>query len=299
MSAATLPFLNFTAEGSPNVDALEVHIFSKHLQFLPYRTVGEKAAELGFAGVDLTVRPNGHVEPENVAEKLPEAVEEIRKGGSVCKLITTAVESAEKAEDLAVLQAASKAGVQSYRCNWFEYNPDQTMEESLLFYQKQVRALSELNRSLNLVGCYQNHAGTAIGSSIWEVKKILETALPDHFGSQFDIRHATVEGGLSWPNSLRLIHPYIRTIVLKDFKWAKVKGKWVTENVPIGEGMIDFKKYFALLKQYKIRVPVCLHMEYALGGAEHGHRQIHGDQSVVFEAMKKDLAAIQKLWQEA
>ncbi|MEM9984789.1 MAG: sugar phosphate isomerase/epimerase, partial [Bacteroidota bacterium] len=48
-------------------EELEVHLFSKHLQFLGYRAMAEKATELGFAGLDLTVRPNGHVSPEKVA----------------------------------------------------------------------------------------------------------------------------------------------------------------------------------------------------------------------------------------
>jgi L-ribulose-5-phosphate 3-epimerase UlaE len=29
-----------------------------------------------------------------------------------------------------------------------------------------------------------------------------------------------------------------------------------------GEGMVDFKTYFKLLKQYRIMVPVTLHLEY-------------------------------------
>jgi L-ribulose-5-phosphate 3-epimerase len=36
-------------------------------------------------------------------------------------------------------------------------------------------------------------------------------------GAQYDIRHATVEGGLSWQTGFNLIRPNIKTIVLKDF----------------------------------------------------------------------------------
>ena len=116
------------------------------------------------------------------------------------------------------------------------------------------------------MGCYQNHSGTFVGASIWEIKKILGSADIDHFGIQYDIRHATVEGGLSWENGLRLIRPHIKTIVLKDFKWSQVNGKWKAVNTPIGEGMVDFKKYFTLLKAYKINVPVSLHLECPIGG---------------------------------
>jgi hypothetical protein len=44
--------------------------FSKPLPFMDYPTLGKTLHEMGFAGVDLTVRPQGHVLPENVAADL-------------------------------------------------------------------------------------------------------------------------------------------------------------------------------------------------------------------------------------
>ena len=128
---------------------------------------------------------------------------------------------------------------------------------------------------------------------------MLEEVDPQYYGLQYDIRHAVVEGGLSWENGLELLHKQIRTIVLKDFKWGKVKGKWKVINVPIGEGMVDFSYYFSLLKKYKINVPISLHVEYPIGGAESGKREITVSHKVVFDAMKKDLKKIQEYWEEA
>jgi len=42
-----------------------------------------------------------------------------------------------------------------------------------------------------------------------------------------------------------------------------------------------------------------LHLEYSLGGAEHGAAKITCDKKVVFEAMKKDLQKVHELWQQA
>ena len=118
-------------------------------------------------------------------------------------------------------------------------------------------------------------------------------------GLQYDIRHAVVEGGLSWQKGLRLIQPQIKTLAMKDFMWEKKNGVWDTQNTPVGEGMVDFKTYFMLLKQYRVSAPVTLHLEYPLGGAENGATQISCDKKVVFEAMKKDLQKVHDLWQEA
>ena len=294
---AGFPMLAVGQENSH--DALSVSIFSKHLQFLDYRETGAMAAELGFDGVDLTVRPKGHVLPGNVKEELPAAIAQIKAGGSVCKMITTAISDATQVEDKALIETAAAEGVQFYRSNWFKYQQDQSMPESITFFQEKVRQLSELNQSHNIVGCYQNHSGTGIGASFWELKMLVEQANPDFFGIQYDIRHAVAEGGNSWPNGLKLLQQHIKTICLKDFRWEKQAGKWKLVNVPIGEGMVNFDQYFKLLKSYGLHPPASLHLEYPLGGAEKGRSELTIDKKVVFEAMKKDLEAVRKLWREA
>ncbi|GAA3610310.1 TIM barrel protein [Flavivirga amylovorans] len=298
-----IPFLSIPCNVFANKsikESLSVNIFSKHLQFLNYKDAGEVSAELGFQGLDLTVRPKGHVLPESVTKDLPKAIEDIRKGGSNCTMMTTAITDSANKTDIDILKTASKYGIKYYRTNWFKYSNDNTMEADLEYYQQNVKGLSKLNKELSIIGCYQNHAGKhSIGASIWEIKKLLEFADLDYFGAQYDIRHAQVEGGLSWENGIKLIKKSIKTIVLKDFKWGQINGIWKPINTPIGEGMVDFKTYFSLLKKYQINVPVSLHLEYNLGGAEKGHKNITIDKKTVFSAMKKDLETIQILWKEA
>jgi sugar phosphate isomerase/epimerase len=278
---------------------LKVHLFSKHLQFLNLKEASQIAAELGFDGLDLTVRPKGHVLPEKVETDLPTAIQDIKNGGSTCQMITTAISDVDHEYDLAIIKTAAKEGVQFYRSNWFKYHKGKSMEESIRIYQTQVKQLSKANKKYGIIGCYQNHAGTKIGASFWEVKQLLEKANTAHFGTQYDIRHAMVDSGLSWKNGLRLLQDSIKTIVLKDFKWGIMDGKWKVVNVPIGEGMVDFKSYFKLLKKYGLNPPTSLHLEYPLGGAEKGKYEITVDKSVVFEAMRKDLVVIQQLWEAA
>lgn len=299
-SLATFSQFPLYAKSSDQLnEALDIHVFSKHLQFLNYKEAAEVAAEIGFKGLDLTVRPKGHVLPENVKEDLPKAISEVKKAGLSCEMITTAISDASNPLDRAVIETAAAEGVKFYRSNWFKFKKDITLEESLDFYKEKVKELSELNKVHNIIGCYQNHSGTSIGASIWEVKMLLEKALPEFFGAQYDIRHAVVEGGRSWSNGVKLLKKHVKTIVLKDFKWEKVKGKWQLINVPMGEGMVDFNAYFKLLKSLGLKPPVCLHFEYPLGGADKGRFEISIDHKVVFDAMKRDLAVAQQLWEEA
>ncbi len=277
----------------------EIYIFSKHLQFLNYSEMAQAAADMGFDGVDLTVRPGGHVLPERVETDLPKAVSAIQSAGLKPLLMTTAIESAENATDLKVLETAAPLGIKYYRMNWYNYLEDKSIPESIKHYQQQLKKLSQLNKKLSLTGCYQNHAGERMGASIWELWDMIKLTDHTHMGVQYDIRHATVEGGLSWKNGLRLIHPYIKTVVIKDFKWTKQDGKWQVQNTPLGEGMVDFPAYFSLLKKYKIQVPFCLHMEYDLGGAEKGNDNLSVQPQVVFDSMKRDLQTLKTMWQSA
>lgn len=286
------------------VDVPAVHIFSKHLQFLNYTDMADAAAEMGFDGVDLSVRPGGHVLPERVEEDLPKAAEALKKAGLPPNLMTTAVGDAGNATDVRVLQTAARLGFQLYRMVWYPYADNRSIPDSIHHFQEQIRALGELNKSLKLTGCYQNHAGLLAGATVWEVWEMLKTADPQHMGTQFDIRHAMVEGGLSWPNGLRLLMPQIKCITVKDFHWLNKKSggganAWLVQDVPLGQGMVDFKTYFQLLKQARLNVPVTLHIEYPMGGAEHGATKLTIPKNELFTAMKRDLATIKEFWKTA
>jgi sugar phosphate isomerase/epimerase len=289
----------FSMFNNAPADRLKISVFSKHLQFLNYSDMAEAVAGMGFDGIDLTVRPDGHVSPERVESDLPKAVEAMRKVGLAPLMMVTAVHDADNNTDKKVLEIAAELGFQYYRMNWFAYPEGKSMPESLQSFTQKIKDLSLLNKKLQLTGCYQNHSGSLVGAVIWELWELLKEADKQHMGVQYDIHHATVDGGLSWQNGLRLIEPQIKTIAIKDFKWENKNGAWVVQDTPIGQGMVDFKTYFRLLKQYKVNVPVSLHFEYPLEGVENGATKISGDKQVVFSAMKKDLQKVHDLAQQA
>ena len=299
LSGVLLPLANAKSFAIAPAAPLRIHIFSKHLQFLKYQELADAAKEMGFDGVDLTVRPNGHVLPERVADDLPKAADALRKAGLQPLLMTTAIDDANDGTDRKVLETASKLGFKNYRMNWLTYREGESMPLQIRQFEKQMRELSLLNKQYGLTGMYQNHSGRGVGSNLWEVWQLLKEVDKQHLGSQYDIRHAMVEGAESWQNGFELIRDQIRSVTVKDFKWGQTNGKWHVIDVPIGEGMIDFIAYFKLLKKYNVDVPVTLHIEYDLGGAQSGATSITIDRKEVFSAMKKDLAKVRDLWQQA
>jgi len=297
MGISAFPLMSFLQPSYLTTeDNLNIHLFSKHLQFLNYNDMSEAAAEMGFNGLDLTVRPKGHVVPERVIEDLPKAVEAMKKHGLTPEMISTNVWDTKNILQKTVLETASALGITHYRTAWLTYPDTISIKESQILFAKQAKELEILNKNLGIIGGYQNHAGNHVGAAVWDLLPILEKTKGKHLGSQFDIRHAIVEAGESWELELRAIKTYINSIALKDFKWAMVKGRMKPINVPMGEGIIDFKRYFTLLKKHKINVPISLHVEYDLGGAEKGASNITIDKKEVLKRIKKDLLFIRNTW---
>ncbi len=289
-----------TTSNNVNASSLDISVFSKHLQFLNYEDMAEAAKEIGFDDIDLTVRPNGHVLPENVKDDLPKAIEACKKFGFSNKLITTNITSLEQAHSQDVINAASRLGVQYYRLGYYRTDPNTKVSEDMKKVRLNIEALAKYNASKNISGAFQNHAGEYyIGAEIWEIYQLLQGIDPSHLGCQYDIRHASVEGAQNWPTGLNLIKQNINSIVIKDYKWTKQKKGWRLENVPIGQGMVDFTRYFTQLKRANIKVPVSMHFEYDLGGAQHGGKELKGSPQKVFNMMKQDVNKVRALWEMA
>jgi sugar phosphate isomerase/epimerase len=98
-----------------------VCLFSKHLPDLNYDQLGKTLRDLGFDGVDLTVRTQGHVLPERAAQDLPRAVETIRSHGLEVPMITTELVSASDPTARPILSTAARLKVPHCKLGYWEY----------------------------------------------------------------------------------------------------------------------------------------------------------------------------------
>lgn len=278
--------------------ALSVHVFSKHLQFLGYEAMAERAAELGFDGVDLTVRPGGHVEPAQVGRDLPRAAAALRAAGLAPALCTTALTSMAEPHADALLDAIADAGFGQLRLGWHRFPQGMPLPQAIDEVRPVARRLADALQKRGLRGMFQNHSGPGyIGASIWELWQVTADIDPAVIGLQFDIRHATAERGLSWQNEFKLAAPKIASLAFKDFKWVDdaESGRGRVLDVPLGEGWVYWADFVALLDQHDVSIPGSLHFEYDLGGAEHGRRELSGPESRVYDAMRRDLLRLRSL----
>ena len=145
-----------------------------------------------------------------------------------------------------------------------------------------------MNKQFGITAVYQNHAGDGmLGSALWDLQRVLDGIPADQIGVAYDIRHATVEGGMSWPVTFRMIQPHVDTVYVKDFMWEQEKPK----NVPLGEGRVS-STFFKMLAETGFKGPISLHEEYL----DHRKPELVPQH---LAAMKQDFATLKGWLREA
>lgn len=267
-----------------------IHVFTKCLQFLDFNEIAEVLAKNGFDGADLAVRPKGQILPENVTTDLPKAVKALQSAGVDTNMITTGINNPDDPAARPTFKTMADLGIQYYRMGYMSFDDKLSMPKNLEIQKTAFEKLEKLNKEYRVTGNYQNHSGTRVGGPVWDLYHLLKDCDPNFMGVQYDVRHATAEGGASWPLGMKLLAPWIRTTDIKDFIWEKnEKNQWKIKNVPLGEGMVDFKTYFELYKSLNIEAPVSIHYEYDLGGAEHGDKNPTMSLEEINSWLKKDI----------
>lgn len=298
ISAVASPLLGFgiTAtnlnkwKNSSFLPDTDICLFSKHLQFLDYKSLAEFGAEAGLDGFDLTVRGGGHVEPKRVEEDLPRIVEETKKAGLKIPMITTKITDADDPLTERIIKTASKLGIKYYRMGYYSYDDGLGIEGTLDKCRMQISELADLNRHYGMHGAYQNHSGTRVGGPVWDIFYMIKGQNPNYIGCQYDIRHAVAEGGYSWETGFKLTKDYVKTVCIKDFIWEKKSdGGWGIKNVPLGEGMINLDKFAGYLDDIEFKGPVSLHIEYPIFNKGSGMKE---KRKSALNYVKKDVEAL-------
>ena len=269
--------------------AWPICVFTKCLQFLENDVLADTIAGVGFEGADIPVRKNGQVLPGEVETALPRIVKALRRAGIKVPMIATDINTPDYPDIERILGTASSLGITHYRMGYLLYDPGMSVIENLDLHKKTMESLEKVNRKYQIHGAYQNHSGKMVGSSVWDIYWILKNCDPAYVGCQYDIRHATCEGGNSWSVGMNLIAPWIKCTDMKDFVWEKNGETWMEQNVPLGEGQVDFDAYMKNYNRLKIEGPVSVHYEYDLGGAEHGKLNPTMSLEEITHHLKRDL----------
>ena len=277
--------------------------FSKHFQWTDVKGAAETMKDLGYEGVDLTVRPAGHVLPERVKDDLPKAAEIISKTGLKLAMVTSDIVDTKTPHAEAVLKTLSSLHVRHYRWGGFKYDLNRNIPDQLAEFKLRVKDLAAMNKQYGVTAMYHTHSGVGqVGASMWDLYILLKDFDTEAVSTNYDIGHATVEGGFGgWIHSAKLMLPYTRGIAVKDFKWERnEKGAWAPGWCALGDGMVNFKKFLPMLKEIGFSGPLQLHMEYPeLGTAANGKTESSVPKDKLLAMMRRDITRLKDMLRDA
>ncbi len=238
-------------------------LFSKHLPYLGYDELAKTLRDLGFGGCDLTVRDGGHVLPQNVARDLPKAHAALKSQGIAVPMITTGLLSIDDPAARPTLYTAAELGVPYFKLGYYRYRDLNKLDETLASVKRDLDGLVGLAQHAKIQGGFHNHSGTYVGSAMWDHWLLLRDLDPSVIGFYFDPCHATIEGGVGgWEIGFHRLAGRINMVACKDFYWDKVGGEWKAVMCPLGEGKVDYPKFFKMLAASGFNGPISLHLEY-------------------------------------
>jgi sugar phosphate isomerase/epimerase len=258
-------------------------LFSKHLPTLQAKQLAQAVKSLGFTGVDLTVRPDGHVKPDTVARDLPPFIETIRAEGLAVPLVTTVLLSADDPTARPILATSGKLGVPLFKPGYYKYEYKDVRRE-LRQAGAQLKGLAALSKQHKVQLGFHNH-GDCLGGPVWDAVSIVDPLDPKWTGYYLDTRHVFAEGGQSaWKAATHLVGPRVKAVSVKDFHWSKGAKGWEIAKVPLGQGMVDVAGVLGILAHHGFSGPISLHLEY----------KIEGGPDAVLKAAERDLAYLTK-----
>jgi sugar phosphate isomerase/epimerase len=236
----------------------EICAFIKFVQSLSYDQLADAIAEIGFDGIEATVRRGGYIPPQRAGEELPKLVEALAKRNLKITMITTDVLRADEPNTQPLLRTAAGLGIPMYRMGFYKYDLKRPVMDQLQAIEPALKELAALNGEIGIQAVYQNHSGAEhLGSVVWDFYSVVKDIPTSQIALAFDIRHATIEAGLSWPTVYNAMRPRIATVYVKDFDWVGRQA----EHVPLGKGRVD-RSFFTRLQADNFKGPISLHVEY-------------------------------------
>jgi L-ribulose-5-phosphate 3-epimerase len=241
-------------------------LFSKPVPQLSWSELARSAKQAGFGGIDLTVRPEGHVLPERVVTDLPKAVAAIRAEGLEVPMISTALVDATDATAEPILATAGHLKIPYVKPGYYVYKFVNVVEERNQAGRRFRDLVAVAEKHQVQVG-YHNHTDY-IGEALWDIAPVMEPLDPRWSGFYFDLGHASVNlGENGWKVATNLVIPRLKMVSAKDFTW-KSRGphKWHAEPCPMGQGITPWREFLQTLAQSNFDGPISLQQEFIIPG---------------------------------
>ncbi|HUR57459.1 MAG TPA: sugar phosphate isomerase/epimerase [Opitutaceae bacterium] len=242
-------------------------LFTDNLADLSVRDACRAAKRAGFDGLDLTVRPGGHVLPKDVTTGLAQAQEIADSEGMTIPLISTNISAVDSPFAEEIITAAHYH-IPNFKLGYWRYQPFGNLVAQLDQAKRKLEGIIQLCGRFHIRPCVHIHSGPILSNGPL-LYLLLKDFSPADVGAYVDPMHMTLEGGLSgWEMALDLVAPWIALVGAKNFTLQPSgrdehgQQRFEAEYVPLADGMAPLPQFFARLRQLHYDGVVSLHSEY-------------------------------------
>jgi len=223
------------ALAQPRLKGPYLCVYSQLLPGVEYSDLGPILSGMGVDGCDLSVQPGGTVEPTQISVDLVRAIESLEGRNIEVPVITTAFVSPEVwARN--VLYISGGSGVPLFRGGFWKYPGAQ-----IAALKGQLAGLAALGRAYKMAMGVPQTAG----------EEVLRDLDPAWVGYDFDPSQA---GGVTLGAAL----PRIKMVKLRDVR----RQNGAVVSCPLGEGDVDWEKFFESLARVRFSGPLTLQSDY-------------------------------------
>jgi sugar phosphate isomerase/epimerase len=239
------------------VGTVEFSVFTKPWK-MPLGPLAEHVQRLGFAGIELPVRPGFQVEPAAVTRDLPKAARQLRERG--LKIFSVAGPTDEP-----TIATCAELGIPIIRI--------MVPVDAAGYVATETRVRRELDALIPLLDRYgvavgiQNHYGRMISNAAG-LRALLAGYNPQQVAAIWDAAHEGLEG-IEPELALDLIWPHLAMVNLKNAFWLRTNGPeaeiavWQPYWTSGRQGRASWPRVVAELQRRSYTGVVCLTAEYS------------------------------------
>lgn len=234
-------------------------VFTKPWRELALAHLAERVAAMGFAGVELPVRPGYQVPPEDVSRGLPAASRLFERVG--LRIVSVAGPT-----DEVTIRACGEAGVPILRTMAaIGAQESYTAAEERLWHE--YDALLPVLRASEVTLGVQNHCGRFVANALG-LRSLLARYDPHEVAAVWDAAHEALNGGLA-RFALDVLWPQLCLVNLKNAFWERTNGPeadvaaWQPYWTDGCHGLALWPTVADELRRRDYRGPICLTAEYS------------------------------------
>ena len=241
-----------------------VCLYSQHLIKVEYEAVGMVLRDLGFDGCNMAIVPGSHLDPTASQTDMMRAMEAVSGVGLEVALVTMPATTGNDVFGRQILGIAGFMGVPLFRPGYWKFANTPNIEMRLAQVQRDLFSLANVGRAYNVAMAIHNSTAEFFGADVSDTTSMLRGVDPRWVGVDFDPGFATQTAGAEAAEAAqKLAQTRMKAVTVRDFTWSKEgDGPRRAIPCPLGQGVVDWGKFFAALARARFAGPLTIEVRY-------------------------------------